>query len=131
MAQKIDMKITNPKICVKDSPLHGQGVFALSDIAEGEIFERCPYVVIDDDDLSEATRLQDYIYTSPDCETDYLCVMGFGMLYNHSDAPNAEWSIDEEDIRFVAFSAKRDIHAGEEILHDYGQDYWTTREDED
>ena len=57
--------------------------------------------------------------------------MGFGMLYNHSDAPNAEWSIDEEDIRFVAFSAKRDIHAGEEILHDYGQDYWTTREDED
>ena len=43
----------------------------------------------------------------------------------------AEWSIDEEDIRFVAFSAKRDIHAGEEILHDYGQDYWTTREDED
>ena len=130
-SEDIYMKITNPKICVKDSPLHGQGVFALSDIAEGEIFERCPYIVIDDDDLSEATRLQDYIYTSPDCETDYLCVMGFGMLYNHSDAPNAEWSIDEEDIRFVAFSAKRDIHAGEEILHDYGQDYWTTREDED
>ena len=50
MAQKIDMKITNPKICVKDMPLHGQGVFALSDIAKGEIFERCPYIVIDDDE---------------------------------------------------------------------------------
>ena len=77
MAQKIDMKITNPKICVKDSPLHGQGVFALSDIPKGEIFERCPYIVIDDDDLSEATRLQDYIYTSPDCRDRLFMCDGF------------------------------------------------------
>ena len=77
MAQKIYMKITNPKICVKDSPLHGQGVFALSDIAEGEIFERCPYIVIDDDDLSEATRLQDYIYTSPGLRDRLFVCDGF------------------------------------------------------
>jgi len=125
------MKIFNPKICVKDSSLHGHGVFATEDILKGEVFERCPYIVIDDDDLSEATRLQDYIYTSPERATDYLCVMGYGMLYNHSSTPNAEWSIDEDDIRFVAFSALHDIAAGDEILHDYGEEYWTTRQDED
>ena len=124
------LKVFNPKICVQDSALHGHGVFASEPIAKGEVFERCPYIVIDDDDLSEATRLQDYIYTSPERATDYLCVMGYGMLYNHSSAPNAEWYIDKEDIRFVAFSALRDIKAGEEILHDYGEEYWTTREDE-
>ncbi len=116
---------------MQNSSLHGHGVFASEPIKKGEVFERCPYIVIDDDDLSEATRLQDYIYTSPDCATDYLCVMGYGMLYNHSSDPNAEWSIDEDDIRFVAFSAVRDIAEGEEILHDYGEEYWTTRQDED
>lgn len=124
------MKVINDKVYTKDSPTHGQGVFARVDIARGEVIEQCPYIVIDDDDLSEATRLQDYIYTSPDCDTDYLCVMGFGMLYNHSSEPNAEWSIDEDDIRFVRFTAVRDIPADAEIMHDYGEAYWTTREEE-
>ena len=114
-------------IAVQDSPLHGQGVFALRDFAKGEILERCPYLVIDDDDLSDATRLQDYLFTSPDNPHDYLCVMGYGMMYNHSDDPNAEWQIDDDDLRFVCFLAKKDISAGDEILQDYGRDYWDTR----
>ena len=114
-------------IAVQDSPLHGQGVFALRDFAKGEILERCPYLVIDDDDLSDATRLQDYLFTSPDNPHDYLCVMGYGMMYNHSDDPNAEWQIDDDDLRFVCFIAKKAIFAGDEILQDYGRDYWDTR----
>ena len=114
-------------IAVQDSPLHGQGVFALRDFAKGEILERCPYLVIDDDDLSDATRLQDYLFTSPDNPHDYLCVMGYGMMYNHSDDPNVEWQIDDDDLRFVCFIAKKAISAGDEILQDYGRDYWDTR----
>jgi SET domain-containing protein len=114
-------------IAVQDSPLHGQGVFALRDFAKGEILERCPYLVIDDDDLSDATRLQDYLFTSPDNPHDYLCVMGYGMMYNHSDDPNAEWQIDDDDLRFVCFIAKKAISVGDEILQDYGRDYWDTR----
>lgn len=116
------------KITIGDSPIHGQGVFAAVDIKAGEVIERCPYLVIDDDDLAEENRLNDYLFTSPDVSTDYLVIMGFGMMYNHAPEPNAEWEIDDTDNRFVKFSATKDIAAGEEIFQDYGEEYWKTRE---
>ena len=119
----------NFPIEVGDSEIHGHGVFATRKIVKGAIIERCPYIVIDDDDVAEANRLQDYLFTSPDEEGDYLCVLGYGMVYNHSDSPNAEWEIDDDDIRFVRFTALREIKKGEEILHSYGQEYWTTRKE--
>ena len=115
------------KIRVKESPIHGLGVFALEDVAAGDTLERCAYIVIDDDDLQEVNRLNDYLFTSPDAATDYLVVMGCGMLYNHDSPPNAKWEVDEADNRFLRFYADRDIKAGEEIFHDYGEEYWTTR----
>jgi len=117
------------KIEVQDSPLHGLGVFATAPIAKGEVIELCPYIVIDDDDLQEANRLNDYLYNSPDRVGDYLCVMGFGMLYNHGNPANAEWQIDDDN-RFVRFSALCDIEAGAEIVHDYGEEYWDTRKED-
>lgn len=114
------------KIHIQSSPLHGLGVFAKSDIAKGEVIERCPYIVIDDDDLQEANRLNDYLYNSPDRVGDYLCMMGYGMLYNHGKLANAEWQIDDDN-RFVCFTALCDIPMGAEITHDYGEEYWNTR----
>ena len=84
------------KIIVKESPLHGLGVFACIDFAAGDVIERCPYLVIDDDDLQEINRLNDYLFTSPDDKNDYLCVLGCGMIYNHGAPPNAEWQIDDD-----------------------------------
>ena len=117
-------------IQVDESPVHGQGVFATRQIAAGEVIERCPYLVIDDDDLAEANRLQDYLFTSPDQPGDYLCVLGYGMMYNHSDTPNAEWEIDDDDIQFVRFTALKSISDGEEIFQNYGDEYWATRTDD-
>jgi len=114
-------------IIVKDSPLHGLGVFALVDLPANSTIERCGYLVLDDDDLKDVNRLNDYLFTSPDDPNDYLCIMGCGMLYNHGSEPNAKWEIDDDDNRFVRFYAARDIKAGEEILHDYGSEYWDTR----
>ena len=81
-------------------------LFAAVDLKKGEVIERCPYLVIDDDDLAEENRLNDYLFTSPDASTDYLVIMGYGnlMMYNHSSDPNAEWEIDDDN-RFVKFSA--------------------------
>ena len=115
------------KIIVKDSSLHGLGVFATIDINEGEIIELCPYLVIDDDDLAEDNRLNDYLFSSPDQEGDYLVILGSAMMYNHDDNPNAEWEIDDDDHRFVRFTALRDISIGEEVTQDYGGEYWETR----
>lgn len=115
------------KITVRNSPTHGLGVFAKQDVAAGETLERCAYIVIDDDDLQEINRLNDYLFTSPDDPNDYLVVMGCGMLYNHGVPANAKWEVDETDNRFLRFYADRDIKAGEELFHDYGEEYWTTR----
>ena len=112
---------------VQDSPLHGLGVFACVDFAKGSVIERCFYLVIDDDDLQEINRLNDYLFTSPDVKSDYLCVLGCGMIYNHGTPPNAEWQIADDDNRFIEFTALHDIRAGDEILHDYGEDYWNSR----
>ena len=112
------------KIIVKESPVHGLGVFAAVDLAAGDTLERCAYIVIDDDDLQEENRLNDYLFTSPDAATDYLVVMGCGMLYNHSDKANASWEVDETDNRFLRFYADRDIKAGEELLHVYKSLQW-------
>ena len=114
-------------IIVANSSVHGQGVFATRAISKGEIIERCPYIVIDNDDLADINRLQDYLFTSPDQPADYLCVLGYGMIYNHSDKPNAEWEIDEDDIQFVRFTALKPIADGEEIFQNYGDEYWATR----
>ena len=51
------------KIEVRDSPLHGLGVFACENIRKGEVIERCSYLVIDDDDLQEINRLNAVSYT--------------------------------------------------------------------
>ena len=117
-------------IIVANSSVHGQGVFATRTISKGEVIERCPYIVIDDDDLADINRLQDYLFTSPDQPGDYLCVLGYGMMYNHSDKPNAEWEIDEDDIQFVRFTALKPIADGEEIFQNYGDEYWITRCDD-
>ena len=115
------------KIIVKDSPLHGLGVFATTDIEPGETIELCPYIIIDDDDLQEVNRLNDYLFSSPDQEGDYLVVLGYAMMYNHDDHPNAEWEIDDDDIQFVRFTALQPISDGEEIFQNYGEEYWATR----
>ncbi|MFL2844874.1 MAG: SET domain-containing protein-lysine N-methyltransferase [Candidatus Puniceispirillaceae bacterium] len=115
------------RITVQDSPLHGLGVFACVDFAKDSVIERCFYLVIDDDDLQEINRLNDYLFTSPDVKSDYLCVLGYGMIYNHGMPPNAEWQIADDDNRFIEFTALHDIRAGDEILHDYGGDYWNSR----
>ena len=118
---------TQMRIAVQDSPLHGLGVFACVDFAKDSVIERCFYLVIDDDDLQEINRLNDYLFTSPDVKSDYLCVLGCGMIYNHGTPPNAEWQIADDDNRFIEFTALQDIRAGDEILHDYGEDYWNSR----
>ena len=118
------------KIIVKESSIHGLGVFAAVDLAVGETLERCAYIVIDDYDLQEENRLNDYLFTSPDAPTDYLVVMGCGMLYNHSDNANASWEVDSVDNRFLRFYADSAIKAGEEIFHDYGSEYWSTRDED-
>jgi len=68
-------------------------------------------------------------YSPYEGEDDLYCIpLGLAMIYNHSETPNAEWDVNEEDDNFIRFYALQDIAKGQEILHDYGTIYWSSRE---
>ena len=99
----------HPLVYVKDSSIHGKGLFAKTQIKEGEIIgeieglpanEDGPYVLWLDEDKYKAIEVQNVF-----------------KFINHNARPNACYY---DDLTVVAL---RDIEAGEEITHHYG-DTW-------
>jgi len=112
--------IYSPKIIVKESQLHGRGVFTKEKIIKDEVFEQCHFVVMDIP-IEQMGVLSDYVYAWPrGRKSNYIHIMslGQGAVYNHSETPNANWITDEKQM-CLTFFALRDIDEGEEICIDY------------
>lgn len=121
------MIITSDKIYLDKSPIHGWGVFAKQFIKEGEIIEVCPVIDIGLDKGQSSHILLDYRFNWPqgnvEVEKQVVC-SGYGMMYNHSDNPNANWRSNFETYCFEFYSTK-DINPLEEIFVWYGDmSYW-------
>jgi uncharacterized protein len=112
------------KTCVRQSPLHGLGLFAEEDIPAGTIlwrFEPLLDRVIRETELvglpDQVSRFID-IYSEHFPDLGLLVLSGDNDRYtNHSDDPNTEVILPngpEAQVR-----ALRDIAAGEEITCDY------------
>ena len=100
----------------------GRGVFAARRFREGEVVEVCPTVLVGEDDANGVVR--DYVFGARQ-KGKVLLVLGYAMLYNHSDDPNLfHRSAGRMLIEFVAL---RDIEPDEELTHDYGPEYWADR----
>jgi len=69
--------------------------------------------------------MRDYVFAARGRDK-LLLVLGYGMLYNHSERPNLfHRTAGRLTIEFVAL---RDIEVGEELTHDYGHAYWDDRD---
>lgn len=107
---------------VKVSPVSdgefNRGVFAKCDILKGTVFHEAPVIAYpnEEHDYIEKTTLADYAFEYGANHTAIL--LGYGMLFNHSYEPNADYAISFEKHTFDFF-AHRDIKAGEEILINY------------
>lgn len=112
------------RIQVRRSGVHGKGVFALQDIAEGEtIIEYVGEVISwkeaqrrhphDPDDPNHTF----YFHVDEDRVIDAKHGGNSSRWINHSCNPNCE--ADEEDGR-VFIKALRNIRSGEELNYDYG-----------
>lgn len=112
------------RIQVRRSGVHGRGVFAVQDIAEGELVleyggERITW--------KEALRRHPHNPAEPNhtffFHIDDRCVIDGGVKgnsarwINHACAPNCESEIDGDR---VFIRAIRNIRAGEELNYDYG-----------
>ena len=112
------------RIQVRRSGVHGKGVFALQDLAEGETLIEYVGEVISWDEAQDRHPHdpQDpnhtfYFHVNEDRVIDALFGGNSSRWINHSCKPNCE--ADEENDR-IFIKALRNIKAGEELNYDYG-----------
>ncbi len=98
---------------VKESPLHGKGVFATQNIAKGEVIVKSDMALIHvNENLPEILATLQFPWTD---EYDAICLSDAGSFFNHTSQPNAE--VQERDFKnhIQIFVAKKAIVKGDEI----------------
>ena len=113
-----------------------RGVFATKDIKKGELIHQAPVIPYPNSEHEhiEKTLLGDYAFEYGINHSAIL--LGYGMLFNHSYTPNANYEINFDNHTFD-FYAYTDIKAGEEVLINYNGDVdiddplWFNMEKED
>ncbi len=121
----IQLKVAT-KVEVKESPIHGMGVFAIEEIKAGEVIEECHLISLPFKPGEQSFFLYDYKFNYPaeGKVEEYVLPLGNGCIYNHSDDNNAYWR-NHSEYKAFQFVAIKDIKPGEEICTYYGnEDYW-------
>jgi len=107
------------KFEVKITPSKGRGIFATSNIKEGEIIEKCPVLILTPKERlnTEKTLLNYYIYPWRSTRGASV-VLGYGSIINHSFEPNADWKQNFKS-KTMVYIAIKDIKKGQEITINY------------
>jgi hypothetical protein len=122
----IRLSYLSPKTEVRESKIHGRGLFATADIAKDEIVAVKGGHIVDRKTLREKItprlgpveiQIDDNLFIAPVTDEE----RELSMLYsNHSCDANLGMRGE------ITFVAMRDIHAGEELTHD-----WAMTDDDD
>ena len=122
----VSLSYLSPKTEIRESKIHGRGLFAIADIAKEEIVAVKGGHIVDGKTLREEItpvlgpveiQIGDDLFIAPVSEEE----RELSMLYlNHSCDPNL--GIRGE----ITFVAMRDIRSGEELTHD-----WALTDDDD
>jgi SET domain-containing protein len=111
----------NSLIEIKNSPLHGKGVFAKKDISKGEVIVKSHMVEIHiNENLPEELATLQFPWTK---EFDAICLSGAGSFFNHSEKANAKVSHQDFENKIQEFSSKEPIVKGEEITIFYNDEF--------
>lgn len=113
----------SPRVKVKQSPLHGKGVFATKDISKGEILVESHMVLIHvNENLPELLATLQFPWTD---DYDAICLSDAGSFFNHSSQANAEVIKRDFKNQIQTFAAKTAIAKGEEITIYYNDAFET------
>lgn len=120
-------------IFIADSAIHGRGVFASDKILQDTLIERCPMLKLDFPSKYHCDlKILDYAFARPsdanwqDHGWDLYLMMGYGMLYNHQDIPNAAITFNYEE-NYAEITSTREIPANKEIFISYGPMYFLNK----
>jgi SET domain-containing protein len=119
-----NLSYISPKASVKESPIHGRGLFAVESIKRGEIVCIKGGYIFNRETLQQVTKtlgpseiqIAEDFFIGPLSERDREGSMIFS---NHSCEPNI--GVQGQ----IVFVALRDIELGEELTHD-----WATTDDD-
>ncbi len=127
------------KTYIGQSKTHGYGVFCSQDIKKGELIEECYYLIPDKSKWQDldATFLK-YFFAIPCLQDDHeefadknggvnighitrpVCVLGSGMIFNHSQNANVDYTYFEPSQTFC-YRANRLIKSGSELFIKYSE----------
>ena len=128
-------KLQPPKsIEVRSSEVDGYGVFATEDILKHEVLEECYYLLMSHKWENVDPILKQYVFAYIEHDwfarlhtpgeqkppTSSVAVLGYGMIYNHSEENNVSYSRDHDNKIFTYYT-NREIKKGEELFIDYGR----------
>ena len=120
MTVKTKKQIVPPYV-VKRS-IAGLGLFAAIPFKRGDFIIEYTGELISTEEADR--RGGQYLFVVSDTKTiDGKGRSNTARYVNHSCIPNAEAELDEDELR-VRIYAKKKITPGEEILYDYGKEFW-------
>ena len=119
-------KLFQNKLELKRSKTHGYGVFAGKTFQKGEKIEECYFILTKGGDQV----LDDFYFEAKGKgRYKYALLTGFGIIYNHSDEPNADYNINIRN-RVTTIKAMKKIKKGDEIFITYGDEWFSSRNKE-
>lgn len=132
----------SPHLQVQASDIEGRGVFSSKDIEYGEKIEEAHLILLNNNRWEDCDEeLRRYVLPWVELREDWkefcdehggigafhatrpVVVLGFGMIYNHSDNNNIDYCIDKHQF-LCSYIANRDILAGTELTINYGEYYF-------
>jgi SET domain-containing protein len=109
----------HPGLYFAPSGKHRFGMYCTEEIAAGSVIEICPVIIIPGEQAKQIVRgyiLYEYYFEWK--KESIAIALGYGSIYNHASAPNAEFQPDYQH-QYIIFKAVKDIPPGTEILVDY------------
>ncbi|KRT14427.1 hypothetical protein ASU31_19225 [Pedobacter ginsenosidimutans] len=105
---------------VKESPLHGRGVFAKSKIRKGNLIERAPIIFLSNEEKQTLrfTKLFHYYFLLGNAEKQAAFGFGYASFYNHSPEANAFYTFSRKKNTLNIY-AYQTIEAGSEVTINY------------
>ncbi len=114
----------NKNLYVDHATGKGRAVFTKETIAEGEVVENSPVIVMKKEDRVhlDKTLLHDYIFEWGHAKDKCCMALGLVPIYNHSYSSNCEYFMDF-DADMIMVKTVRQIAAGEELTINYNGDW--------
>lgn len=103
----------------------GYGICAKEEIPTGTKIHTAVGIHVDHTDIMY-TYLLNYAFVRGNNDKKVALIMGIGSLFNGSSDPNVTYDYNEKT-RTMTFHTLRDVYPWEELLIDYGEDWFKER----